>query len=370
MTRMTHLIAFAARLTAPTLLALSLSACVSAPRMASTGTVTPVGAADLSAVVGPDFNGVALLQASGAAPVTAAFGKANFEQGSATRIDTPFQIGSMSKWITSVAVLRLVDRGVLQLDAPIGRWLPQMTASGTQVTLRHLMSNTSGIPNELSAALKRDPAAVLQPTSMARAAVLYVGGAPAFTPGSKFDYVPTNWIIVGAILEQVTGKPFADVLADEVLRPAGANATGVPQAAFDAMPGAARAYSASVPRVPKTTPHLNYVAASGTIYSTAGDVARLAHAVYETALLSPAARAELSTVVVADESYALGGRVLPMQLGGKMRQVSSESGVLGGYKSLLLHVAGEDKTVVLFNNTDMEQSVLAAMGKQLLERLY
>ena len=367
---MIRLFAVALSLAAPTVLALSLGACASAPRIAPAEAVAPVSAAEMAALVGPDFNGVALLRSDGTPAVTAALGIANVEQGSATRTDTPFQIGSMSKWITSVAVLRLVDRGVLQLDAPIGRWLPQMTASGTQVTLRHLMSNTSGIPNELSAALKRDPAAVLQPTSMARAAVLYVGGAPAFIPGSKFDYVPTNWIIVGAILEQVTGKPFADVLADEVLRPAGANATGVPQSAFDAMPGAARAYGASVPRVPKMTPHLNYVAASGTLYSTAGDLARLAHAVYETALLSPAARAELSAVMVADESYALGGRVLSMQLGGRTRLVSSESGVLGGYKSLLLHVAGEDKTVVLLNNTDMEQSALAAMGKRLLERLY
>lgn len=359
-----------ARLAACTVLALLLGACASAPAVAPATAREPLTSTELAAIVGADFNGVVLVRtAAMAAPQVRAFGAANIEQPSATGPDTAFQIGSMSKWLTSVAVLRLVDRGVLQLDVPIGRWLPDMAASGATVTLRHLMSNTSGIPNGLTPALKRDPAAVMQPMSMARAASLFVGEAPAFTPGSKFDYLPTNWIVVGAILEQVTGKPFADVLADEVLRPAGARATGIPQVMFDKLPGAARAYGSTLPRQPKMTPHLGFVAASGTVYSTAPDLARLAHAVYETGLLSPSARAELSRVYVAEQSYALGGRVLTMQLGGKTRRVSSESGALGGYKSLLLHVAGEDATVVLLNNTDMDQSQLADMGKQLLDKL-
>lgn len=332
---------------------------------------TPVSAAEVASVVGTDFNGVVLLRSPAmGSPQIVAFGQANIVQGSAARSDTVYQIGSMSKWLTSVAVLRLVDRGVLQLDQPIGRWLPEMTASGSTVTLRHLMSNTSGIPNDLNPALKRDAAAVMQPISMARAAALYAGRAPVFSPGSKFDYAFTNWIVVGAILEQVTGAPFDRVLAQELLIPAGATATGVPQASFDTYPGAALAYSATLPRVVKMSPHLTYVAASGTVYSTAADLARLAHAVYETDLLSPASRRELSTIMVAEESYALGGRVKSMQLGGKQRLVASEAGVLGGYKSLLLHVAGEDKTVVLLNNTDMEQKVQAEMGRRLLERLY
>ncbi|MDB5961221.1 MAG: Serine hydrolase [Massilia sp.] len=361
--------AFSRRLAAPTILALLLAGCAAAP--ASMLAADTANAAAMAGVVGADFNGVVLLQSSATAtPQIRAFGTANVERGAATTIDTRFQIGSISKWLTSVAVLRLVDRGVLQLDVPIAAWLPQMTASGSTVTLRHLMSNTSGIPNDLSPALKSDPASVMQPMPMAQASMRFVGRAPAFTPGSQFDYVPTNWVIVGAILEKVTGKPFAAVLDDEVLRTAGAASTGVPQAAFDSMPGAARAYGASLPRTPKMSPHVNYVAASGTIYSTAADLARLAHAVYETGLLSPAARAELSRINVPDESYALGGRVLSIALGGTNRMVASESGVSGGYKSLLLYVIGEGKTVVILNNTDMQQSTQAEMAKALLARMY
>jgi len=358
------------------LLCLGLTACSTAPLQRPSPAASAISGisasvAELAEVMGPDFNGVLLVKdAVDAAPLQASFGMANFERAVANQPATLFQIGSVSKWVTSVAVLRLVDRGVLDLDRPIGAWLPELGASGQQVSLRHLMSNTSGIPNALSPALRSDPASVMQPLSMLQAAQRFAGGAPAFVPGSRFDYVPTNWIVVGAVLERVSGKTFAQVLDEEVFIPAGARSTGLPDAGYLARPDAATPYASGLPRTPKTTPHVTYVAASGTVYSNAADLARLAETVYGTALLSAASRAELSRINVVEESYALGGRVRNITLGGQQRAVAWESGVSGGYKSLLLHVAADGKTVVILNNTDMPQAEQAERGEALLKLLY
>ncbi|MFC0135351.1 serine hydrolase [Massilia eurypsychrophila] len=320
--------------------------------------------------LGADFNGVVLVRAPGAAPQMRAYGFADFDKATPNLAATRFQIGSITKWLTSVAVLRLVDQAKLSIDTPVGAYLPQMPApaAGT-VTLRHLLSNTSGIPNGVVQEFRKDPSIAVLKLTKLEATLRFASGAPAFAPGSRFDYSPTNWVVVAAVLESVTGKPFALVLDEQVLRPAGVKATGVPDRPFETLPGGALAYASGADHKPKMSPTVDFVAASGTVFSTAEDLAALAHAVYETALLSPQSRLQLSGILT-DENYALGGRVRTMEFAGRSVQVASQAGVTGGFKSLLLHVPGEDKTVIILNNTDMQQSDQARAGEALLRTLY
>ncbi|HEY5801139.1 MAG TPA: serine hydrolase domain-containing protein, partial [Burkholderiaceae bacterium] len=286
-------------------------------------------------------------------------------------IGTRYQIGSVSKWIASVAVLRLVDQGKLKLDTPIAAYLPELPkATGDAVTLRHLLSNASGVPNGVSAAFKLDRTVGDLQLSPLAASVRFSGGALEFAPGTAWNYSPTNWVLVAAIVERAGGASFAEVIAREVLQPAGAGATGVPMGELDALPAMALAYGAAVPRVRKTTPNNPWVVAAGSIYSTAQDLMRLADAVYEGSLLSPASRAELSRVQVAAEDYALGGRVRSWTVAGGAHTIAYLSGVSGGFKSLLVHVPGEAKSVVILNNTDMQQADVAKAAQALLETLY
>lgn len=328
--------------------------------------------AQVHAALGPDFHGVVLVQDSqAAAPLVRAYGMAQFGPDVAANIDTRYQIGSISKWITSVAVLRLVDQGKLQLDVPVARYLPNLpAATGQGVTLRHLLSNTSGIPNGVMQEVKTNPGIADLPLSHPEAVTRFASGALAFAPGSKWDYSPTNWTVVAAIIESVTTKPYADALEQLVLTPAGLRATSVPRTPFKDMPGAALAYRNKVPRELANSPHVTFVAASGTLYSSAQDLAKLAHEVYESNLLSPAARADLSRIVVVEQNYALGGRVRTITLGGAARTVAWETGATGGAKSLLAYIPGEYKTVVILNNTDMAQADIGRAGEALLAWLY
>ncbi len=324
--------------------------------------------------VPPAYEGVVLLRpARGGPQVVTALGQARIEQPLANEARTRFPVGSISKWITTVAVLRLVDEGRIGLDQPVTVYLPELPPVSRAVSVRHLLSNTSGIPNGLAQALKQDRAATenLQLTPL-QGALRFGAGAPAFAPGSQFDYSFTNWVIVGGIVERVTGEPFQQAIERLVFRPAGVHDTGFADAAYETLPRAALAYAKD-----KSTRKMSamppMVAASGTIYSTAADLVAIADAVYGGDLLSKEMRTELLTVQHAPEEYALGGRVRELGKGkasgaGK-RTVAWESGVIGGFKTLLVYAPANGAAVVLMNNTDMEQSAQRELAETLLDAL-
>lgn len=341
--------------------ALALGGCAGAPKQ-------DAAALAVGRHVTPAYEGVILLRPQrGGAQLVTARGLARIEQPRANDAQTRFLLGSISKWITTVAVLRLADQGLLDLDQPVTAYLPELPPASGAVSVRHLLSNTSGIPNGVAQALREDRAAVegskLTPSE---GALRYGAGAPTFQPGTKFDYSFTNWVIVGAIVERVTGEPFQQAIDRLVLRPAGARDTGFADDAFEALPSAALAYDrGGNKRKMGATPPM--VAASGTIYSTAADLVALADAVYGDGLLSKKARAELLTVQHAPEDYALGGRVREVGTGAGKRSVAWESGVFGGFKSLLVYAPDDGAAVVLLNNTDIDQAEQAAIAKSLLE---
>jgi D-alanyl-D-alanine carboxypeptidase len=335
----------------------ALSACAVRPPAAPSAQL-------LDAAIAPGYNGVVLVRTHrGAVPLLKAYGQAQFEAPAPVLPDTRFMIGSVSKWITTVAVLRLIEQGKLDLDKPVTTWLPELPAASRAVTLRALLSNTSGIENGLGLAIRRDRSPAGMSISPLEGALKFGSGPVSFAPGSNFDYSVTNWLLVGGIVERATGEPFTRVVTRLVLEPAGVRDTGFVDR--DSMaPRLAIAYDAARAER-KVTPSPPMVAASGTIYSTASDLVKLADAVYGDALLFPASRKELLTVQYAAEEYALGGRV--KQRAG--RTLAWETGVSGGYKTLLAYAPDSGRAVVLLNNTDMQQSDQARIGLALLDAM-
>jgi CubicO group peptidase (beta-lactamase class C family) len=315
-------------------------------------------------------NGVLLLRpARGSMQIITAQGQARIEQPLANDAHTRFLVGSISKWITTVAVLRLVDQGRIDLDKPVTAYLPELPRESGKVTVRHLLSNTSGIPNGLAQALKQDRAATEASTlTPSQGALRYGAGAPIFEPGTKFDYSFTNWVLVGAIVEKVTGEAFQQAVARLVLQPTGVRDTGFADDTWTSLPHAALAYDrAKSKRKMSAMPPM--VAASGTVYSTAADLVAIADAVYAGGLLSNKSRTELLTVQHADENYALGGRVRDIGSGAARRTVVWNGGVIGGYKTLLVYAPADGATVVLLNNTDIDQADQNKLAEALLDEI-
>lgn len=302
------------------------------------------------------FQGVVLIGKAGKPVYSRTIGFKDIEARAPTTLDTPYVIASISKWLTSTAVLKLVEAGKLDLDAPITTWLPDYRAdTGAKVRLRHLLTNVSGIPNGFATWTKAnpDPDLFKKRFTTAEAVTLWCSGDLAFEPGAKFDYALTNWVIVTAILEAVTGKPYADAMAELVITPLGLASTSP----IDP-PNLAVSYRTLEPLVRQSNERFPFFAASGGYASTAADLLKAAHAIFDGAFLSAARKRALLTVGWPDQDYALGGRVKTMFADGLPRVFAWETGRAAGYRSVLGHRFDDQTTVVLLNNTSITQRAM------------
>lgn len=304
------------------------------------------------------FQGVVLLGRQGTPTYARAFDYADIEAGRPATLDTAFGVASISKWLTTITVLRLVERGALDLDAPITTWLPAYRAdTGAKVTLRRLLSNSSGVPNLFNAAAKADPTLMSRDVSTAEGLKLFCQGDLIFEPGARFDYALTNWMIVLAVVEAATGRPFREAMRAITLDPLGLRATEA-GAEIAAAPATAASYRTVEPPVRWVSPRFSIMAAGGGYYSTAADLLRAAHLVFDTGFLAPASLRRLTTIEVASDSYALGGRVRTLTIAGQAHTAGWETGNTAGFRSLLGHRLDTGETVVILNNTAISQKTL------------
>lgn len=304
------------------------------------------------------FNGIVAHARGGRRDYIAAFGQADVEAGRPVTAATRFALGSASKWLTAVAVLRLVEQRKLDLDRPITDWLPAFRAdTGSRLTLRRLMSNTSGLRDLLTAGMKTEPGIRASVEGSAPMVERYAGADLAFVPGQGWDYAFLNWVVVHAILERVTGEPFARVLERLVFAPLGMRNTGLVDTRGGRTADTACAYASLDPVKRKMAAVPPFGGASGNVFSTADDAIRAAHGIFAGTLLSTQSRATLTTIAWAPQDYALGGRVREIA-GGRW---AWETGKVEGYRALIAHQLAGDRTIAIFNNTDMDQSLIAEL---------
>lgn len=234
------------------------------------------------------FNGALAYGRNGDIEHNRCLGLADVEAGKPVTPQARFKWGSASKWVTSVAALRLIEQGRLSLDAPISTYLPDFRRdTGERVQVGHLLSNTTGIPDLMSRQLSAEPALRTSIASPAAIVARFGGGDLAFTPGQGWDCAALNWVIVAALLERLTGEPLATLIARLVFRPLGMRNTGFAQADQPPMPELAAAYTGTTPPVRKMRPVPSFVAASGNVASTPADAVRAAHGIFHGGRITP-----------------------------------------------------------------------------------
>ncbi|MCN9239959.1 beta-lactamase family protein [Streptomyces sp. RY43-2] len=141
-------------------------------------------------------------------------------------VDTPFDLASLTKLFTAVAALQQLERGTLGIDARVAAYLPDFRAAGEHgITVRHLLTHTSGLRPELPLYDCPSPAARL---------ALLRAEAPLSVPGTTYRYSDLNLLLLQYVLERVTGRTLDVLVRDGITRPLGMTATG-----FGPRPGAA-----------------------------------------------------------------------------------------------------------------------------------
>ncbi|MCP4152750.1 MAG: cyclic peptide export ABC transporter [bacterium] len=164
--------------------------------------------------------GLSLVVIKGSGQVTLKnFGYADLENKIPVRSDTLFQLGACSKSFTALAVLRLEAKGLIDIDDPVSKYFPWFFVTHNNrkypITLRQLLHHTGGIPGgTLSLVPIGDGKGALEQTVRN-----LVGIELDFIPGEKFRYATINYDVLGAVIQQVSGKTFEEYMAEEVLRP-------------------------------------------------------------------------------------------------------------------------------------------------------
>lgn len=316
-------------------------------------------------------NGVVQVGQGAQVDYVGAFGMADVESARPVSVDTRFESGSIAKWIAAIVVLRLVEQGRLALDEPISSYLPDYRRdSGRQLTLRWLMSHSSGVPNQIDAAVKRDPAIKEQSLDIAIAVARYASGDPVFTPGTDWDYSHSNWLIVKAIVEQASRRRYPDLVDAWLVQPLQLRNAGIYAGDSQQVAGAAIGYAGLQPlqRLRKPTP--DFMMLAGGCATSTGDLQQLMDAVFTYRLLSPGSVEALLTVIRPAQIYPLGGRVKSLRLGGQDRRVAWEYGSNGAFRLLAWRVLEDGRSVVIANNTRFDHMKMGELATALLEAGY
>ena len=239
--------------------------------------------------VSQSFTGAVLVAIDGKPVLRRAVGEANREWHIANTVDTRFRIGSATKTFTAVAVLRLVDEGKIALDDPVAKYVPNLPQAWTGVTIRMLLSHTSGVPDYVSAPTFKDREARLVQTPQGLLAL--VRERPlVFAPGTGWRYSNTGFVLLGAVIEKVSGRSYADHLREEFFEPLDMADTG-----YETEDAVIARRASGYMRTrdgwaagPFIAPSSAY--AAGALYSTVGDLLKWDQALYGDRLVSKAGR--------------------------------------------------------------------------------
>lgn len=168
------------------------------------------------------FSGAVLLAKDGVAVFERAYGLANKDFGVPNRVDTKFNLGSMNKMFTAVAILQLVEDGRLSLDQPLADFLPDFPdeTSAKQIRIEHLLTHTAGLGNFMGNRFRQVSKMSLRTVDDL---IEFVRSDERllFEPGSRYQYSNTGYLVLGKVIEHVSGQSHLDYVRSNIFRPAG-----------------------------------------------------------------------------------------------------------------------------------------------------
>jgi len=266
------------------------------------------------------------------------------------------RVGSVTKTFTSTVLLQLAGEGALSLDDPISTYVPG--TPNPQATLGQLSAMRSGIPsytqtNEFSTAFFADPSRSWPPQELVD---LVKGDAPMFEPGTAFDYSNTNIVLLGMVIEQVTGRPITEVMDERIIGPLGLSGTVFPtDASFPDPHSQGYTVQGQDGQVPADTAGWNpsWAWTAGAMISTVDDLLGYGRELATGGrLLTP----EMQAVRIASYQDMVPGQ--PTRRYGYGLQLSNgwtgHTGELPGFNTFMYHQADADITVVVMVNSDIK----------------
>lgn len=305
-----------------------------------------------------DFNGTIIVAKQGEILFHESFGWADRKLNRPNTTNTTYAIASITKLFTSTIILQLVTEGKINLDSSINDYLKNFgnKEAGEKITIHHLLTHTSGLEN---CETKRGENEQIHDIYIDNASIdvivnKYCSGAIVNEIGTVFDYNNGDFIILGKIIEEVTGKTFHEVLNEKILVPLDMKNTGLIQRDSDLMK-LARSYKwdDNLKNYTKdiNRRYQNYFA-SGAMYSTSQDLLNFSHALFNNELLNEHKLKLLLRTYPETADYGYGLWVNYFTYGKSVLQVAQRYGRIWGINTLISHLIEDDITIIVLANTN------------------
>jgi CubicO group peptidase (beta-lactamase class C family) len=239
------------------------------------------------------FSGCILVARNGQPFYTRAFGMADKDFAAPNTMDSKFNIGSIGKTFTGVSIMQLAEKGKLDINDPVIKYLKDFPF-GDKIKIFHLLTHTSGMGNYFAHPEFRNRISQIRSVSDALP-LIYDQELLFDTPGEKYSYSNSGIVTLGAVIEQVSGQSYPQYIQEHILQPTGMTNTGihyleqvVENRAVGYMKSATGRYRRNIFMVPPAN-------ADGGIETTAGDLLKFDQALYEDKLLSAESRQKMFT---------------------------------------------------------------------------
>ena len=278
------------------------------------------------------------------------YGRAEVEHNVDAKGDTVFRIGSITKQFTAAAIMRLIEQGKLSLDDELSQFFPEFPTQGHTVTIRHLLTHTSGIKSYTGVD-------AFWQTSVARELTVeelldFVKDETfEFEPGKKFAYNNTAYYMLGPIIEQASGMSYCDYIQTEFFEPLGLTRTRCDFNA-DIIPNRAQGYGLADERlVNDGLIGMDNPGAAGMLISTARDLVRWNMALMNGKVVSPDSLEQMMTPFLLPNGENTGyGFGLGMDDFEGHRRISHGGGIYG-FNSMLACYPDDDVYVAVISNS-------------------
>lgn len=282
------------------------------------------------------------------------YGKAELEFDVAADAETMFRIGSITKQFTAALILRAAEAKKLTLDDTVDRFVPEFPLQGRKVTIRQLLNHSSGIPSYTDIGKEWEK---VQPLELSHQELLaLVAGKPFdFEPGTDWRYDNTGYYLLGMVLEKVHGKPYAQVVLDELCTPLGLLRTRY-DSNKDLIKNRAQGYAFDGGKLANDDPlGLSQPGAAGALLSTAADLVRWSVALASGKVVGAEGYAQMT------RSLVIGGRDTHYGFGLMLGDVAElpcvmHGGGIHGFNSFLVHVPQHDLHVAVISNGERANS--------------
>lgn len=275
------------------------------------------------------------------------YGYANLEWDTPFTPDAKFRLGSLTKQFTAASIMLLQERGKLKTSDLISLYLPNTPAEWSKITVRNLLTHTSGIPNFTDVSDYGTRVALL-PTTPEKEYLSFRDKPLDFQPGEKFSYSNSNYILLGMIVEKASGMKYTDFIQQNLFGPLHMNNTGIDsntRILHHRVYGYNRANNVVVNAdyADMTVPF-----AAGALYSTTRDLVRWNNGLYGGKLLKPESLAEMTTPYKSSYAYGLGVKTVDGQ------KHISHGGGIEGFTTFLSYDSADKLSVVVLNNLESE----------------